>query len=159
MFLWNQGNKDFVFVYSYLLKPDNFFLAAWAAVMLSQWGLCTGDGHMTNVTDPFHKWFMHSWLQLPQDSFSSNSYFDNSIRFQFCTCHDSSAVMACAKLWPDLIIKFHKRARQIFTRYGLWAHKPLVKRVPGPNSHQTMMKCNIINHSHISTKQINSLVN
>ena len=32
-----------------------------------------------------------------------------------------SAVMACGKMWPNLIIR---------TRYQLWSHKPLVKWVP-----------------------------
>ena len=26
---------------------------------------------------------------------------------QFCTCHDSSAVVTCAKFWPDGMINFH----------------------------------------------------
>ena len=53
-----------------------------------------------------------------------------SMRSQFCRCHDSWAVMACAKLWPDLIISFHVRATYIFTRFGLWAHKLFVKCIP-----------------------------
>ena len=31
---------------------------------------------------------------------------NNQIRSQFCTCLDSSAVMACAKLWPHWITEF-----------------------------------------------------
>ena len=54
------------------------------------------------------------------------------IRLQFCTSHDSSAVMTCAKLWPDCIIIFQLRAIWIFAKFGLWAHKPFVKWVPGP---------------------------
>ena len=34
----------------------------------------------------------------------------NPVGSQFCTCHYSSAVVTCAKLWPDLIIIFHVRA-------------------------------------------------
>ena len=43
----------------------------------------------------FHEWFMSSQLQS-----LSRFYFNDSIRSQFCTCHDSWAVMTCAKLWP-----------------------------------------------------------
>ena len=35
------------------------------------------------------------------------------IRSQFCTCHDSFAVMTCAKLWPDQMIIFHTKATLI----------------------------------------------
>ena len=53
---------------------------------------------------------------------------DNLIRVQICTCHDSCAVMTCAKLWPDQIILFHIRAKRISTRFQLWVHKPFVKQ-------------------------------
>ena len=49
------------------------------------------------------------------------------MRSQICTCHDSPAVMTCAKLRPDLIIIFHARATQIVTRLGsktVWAMGP-----------------------------------
>ena len=35
--------------------------------------------------------------------------------------------MTCAKLWQDLIIMYQVIATQFFTRFGLWAHKLLVK--------------------------------
>ena len=43
------------------------------------------------------------------------------IMSQFCTCHDSSAVVACAKLWHDWIIIFHTGTPLNFKRldYGL----------------------------------------
>ena len=31
----------------------------------------------------------------------SHLYFDDAIRPHFCTCHDSWAVMACTRLWPN----------------------------------------------------------
>ena len=56
-------------------------------------------------------------------------YMENNgqIRPQFCTCHDSSAVMACAKLWSDWIIHIKCRAKRIFTRFQSWAHEEFVK--------------------------------
>ena len=47
---------------------------------------------------------------------------DDPISSQFCTCHDSLAVVACAKLWTALIIIFHIQATHILTvlhYYGL----------------------------------------
>ena len=49
------------------------------------------------------------------------------IRSKICTCHDSSAVMTCAKLWPDIINYVHDWVTCILTRVGLRAHKPFVK--------------------------------
>ena len=42
-----------------------------------------------------------------------------NIRSQFCTCHDSCAVVACAKFWPHLIIKIEIRAKIIFPRFEI----------------------------------------
>ena len=39
--------------------------------------------------------------------------------------------MTCARFWPDWIIRFNTRAKRIFTRFQLWAHKPFVKWFPG----------------------------
>ena len=49
--------------------------------------------------------------------------FDIQIRQKICTCHDSWAVVACANLLPDWIIRIKMRAKGIFTRFQLWAHK------------------------------------
>ena len=47
-----------------------------------------------------------------------------TFRSQFCTCHDSLAIVACAIAWPEE----HHIWRQnyvyfVVTRVGLWAHK------------------------------------
>ena len=36
-------------------------------------------------------------------------YSDDPIRSQLCICHDSSAVVACAKVWTDLISIIHEK--------------------------------------------------
>ena len=36
--------------------------------------------------------------------------------------HYSSAIVACAKLWPDWIITFQVRTAYIFTRFELWTY-------------------------------------
>ena len=63
-----------------------------------------------------------------------HSLFDidsnDPIMSQVCTCHASSAGMACAKFWHGCIIIFHIRATHIYTRFKLWAHESFVKLVP-----------------------------
>ena len=42
---------------------------------------------------------------------------DDPFRSQFCTCHDSSAVVTCAILWPGWIITIIIIARKMFTNF------------------------------------------
>ena len=49
----------------------------------------------------------------------------DQIASQFSTCHDSLVVMACAKLWCDLMIKIKVR---IESKFQLWANKESVKQ-------------------------------
>ena len=44
------------------------------------------------------------------------------IRPSFSTCHDSSAVVTCAKLWPVWAIQINIREKRILTIFQLWAH-------------------------------------
>ena len=62
-------------------------------------------------------------------SFSLYFHYDGQIKTQLYTCHDSSAVMTCAKLCLDWIIIYKIRATCIFTSLGLWPHDSLVKQV------------------------------
>ena len=71
-----------------------------------------------------YKHFMISQFGSCENILCINS-FHFTIRSQICTCRDSSAVAACAKLWPDLIIIWYAMITSGFTRCGLWAHKPL----------------------------------
>ena len=66
------------------------------------------------------------WKYYSSSSFDTN----DPVRPQICTCHDSWAVMTCANLWPDLTVIWDVRTIFIFTSFGFWAHKPLVKLVP-----------------------------
>ena len=43
-------------------------------------------------------------IKIGWNSFCSNFWYHDPNRLQFCTYHDSSAVVVCAKLWPDLIM-------------------------------------------------------
>ena len=83
---------------------------------LSFWGLCanllTYAIYMQLRMRFTNSWWAHDWNLI--DSFCFNCDFDDSIRSQFCTCHNSWAVVACAKLWTDLIVIFLVRATLIF---------------------------------------------
>ena len=50
-------------------------------------------------------------------------------RRQICIFHDSSAVVAWAKFWPDEVIELESTADWIFEIFQLIAHKPFVKCV------------------------------
>ena len=66
-----------------------------------------------------HKPFMSSSMESCEISFitySNSNDFNDPISSQFCTCHDSSAVMACEKLWSDLVILSHIKATHIFCK-------------------------------------------
>ena len=100
---------------------DVRFKCIWLPIPLSQifWFL-----------DPSHKQFVSSKLKSCPKFYCT--YFNSGDRIgsQFWTCHDSTGDMACAKLWLDLIIIFHVKAIHILTRFGMWAHRPLVKQIP-----------------------------
>ena len=82
-------------------------------------------------TDPFHKGFMSSRLKAHEFFFFFNFDSNHPIRSQFYTCHDSSAVVACAKLWADMKIIFHQNNTHFFMRFEIWPHNPVVEWVPG----------------------------
>ena len=63
-----------------------------------------------------------------ENVFRFNFDLIDTIKLQFCTCHDSSAVMACAKLWTDQIIILWVRPKYFFSQD--LAHKPFVKWAP-----------------------------
>ena len=62
-----------------------------------------------------------SWKSLSFD-YSTNNLFTS----QICTCHDSLAVVTCAKLWPDLIIILHA----ITTKIWILRWWTFMKQVP-----------------------------
>ena len=57
----------------------------------------------------------------------------NPIRSQFCTCW---AAVACAKLWPDLVLIFHVRAKGVFANFALWALCETFPRSHTNNGHK-----------------------
>ena len=87
----------------------------------------------SNETGDIRRLF-HWWLKSSEsllNSVCSYIHSNNPIRSLFCTCHDSWAVMTCAKLWPDLmIILCNNNTTLFFTKFVFWAHKPHVKWTP-----------------------------
>ena len=63
---------------------------------------------------------------------------NDPIRTQFCTCHNSLAVVTCANLWPDCINTIEITVATISPIFQLWFYKVFVKWTPG--------------HSHLSVK-------
>ena len=73
--------------------------------------------------DPFHKQLMRLQTKVSKSSYWLYLKSNDKIMSQFCTCHDSLAVMTCANLWPDWIIIIIIETRIISTR--LWTYKDL----------------------------------
>ena len=80
--------------------------------------------------DTFYKWLMTSKSKSYNDSFRYTFDFYDAARSKFCTCHDSSAVVACAKFISGWVIIFTE-SKTYSTRFGVCAHKLFVKLVPG----------------------------
>ena len=77
----------------------------------------------------------HNW-NLVKNTIICEKYLDydysDPMRSQICICHDSSAVMACAKSWDDWILIFQVTVTSFFlSKFGLWAHELFVKLMPG----------------------------
>ena len=62
-------------------------------------------------------------IQILKYSFCSSFNYDNPICSQMCICPDSSIVMICVNLWPDMVITFLVKATYVFYKFWLWALK------------------------------------
>ena len=84
-----------------------------------------------NPRVPFHKGFVSSKLKSCENSPCCDHNSNDPIRSQFCTCHHNSAVVTCAKSWPDGIIISQEKAAWIFTSFGWQAHQTIVEHILG----------------------------
>ena len=75
--------------------------------------------------------YFEDWWSFVIQHHSTSFYSDDQIKLQLLTCHNSWTVLAWMKLCPDLMIIFHVRATDIFTRFGSWAHTQFVTWVCG----------------------------
>ena len=86
--------------------------------------------HVIIYRGPFHlPFFMHN-PNLMQDWFCVNSLLGNQITTEFCTCHDSKAVMACAKFCSDHCIRIWMISKWNFYTIELqWKNSEMRPRV------------------------------
>ena len=80
--------------------------------------------------DPFyiHSELVIKILQTFALLLCTNAFQINS---QFCTCHNSPAVVTCAKLLTDLIIGIKIRVKMTFIRFQSWVYKLCAKWISG----------------------------
>ena len=77
-------------------------------------------------------------------SFSSNSVTGDYIDTTFGTCHDSSAVVPCAKFCSDTFISIWMRGKWNFHHIWIVMEKLLVKWAPEPETNKSNLKQNYI---------------
>ena len=71
-------------------------------------------------TPPTHFTNSHDLIiQILQKKIISHMKNNNNIRSQFCTCHDSSAVVTCANLWPGWIIEIMIKSENNFHKISI----------------------------------------
>ena len=68
---------------------------------------------------------------LMENSPCHNSVAGHQIATNFCTCHDSTAVVPCTKLCSDRCVRIEVRVKRNSHRIWFAMQKPLVKRPPG----------------------------
>ena len=127
--------------------------------MTSDWRSTCQSGNTTLSVNPFHTTFFeetrkyisifyhfsklkgHNYEMVDERvcSFCSSFVSNDAIRSKISTCHDSWAVVACAKLWPNLNFFLCKSNTYFYSRFGLWAHEPFVKQVLVPIATLTSM--------------------
>ena len=78
-------------------------------------------------TQPISQRFYKLLFQILQNPSCYRVENNVKSRSQFCIWSDSSAGVAYANLQPDWICRIIFKAKRIFTRFQLWAHKLLVK--------------------------------
>ena len=83
----------------------------------------------TRSWHPFHKQLISSQPKSYKNTCTFISKIMIRSSHNFCTCHDSLAVVACAKFWPDWIIRIKTPLRIILIIYQACAPKPFVKWV------------------------------
>ena len=57
-----------------------------------------------------------------------NSVAGHQIEINFCTCHDSTAVVSCAKFYSDHCIRIEVKVKRNFHRIWIALEKSLVRR-------------------------------
>ena len=79
------------------------------------WLICCGLSKSVSWGS-FHERFFHRISNLMKISFCSHLSGSKVIAMKVCTCHDSSAVMACGKFCGDMINHKESTLKHIFHR-------------------------------------------
>ena len=97
---------------SFLYFARSFLMLGYAglSIITHKWGLVPG-----RAWNLVYNQFISSQTTLCKHTCCSYAKKNNQVRSYFCICHDSSAVVAYAKIWPDLIIKYRIRAKRTFS--------------------------------------------
>ena len=82
---------------------------------------------------PFHWQFFHHNSIVVEISFCSHPNSNEVITTKFCTCHDSCAVMACAKFCCDMYNSKWITAKRNFHQIWIVMANSLVTWVTGPS--------------------------
>ena len=103
--------------------------------------LCMYHCHIV-VWHPLHKRFMSSQFKSPKFS-SHNIYSNDPIRSQLCTCHESRAVVACAKLWLDwnIIFWISQFKSPKFSCHNIYSNDPIRSQLCTCHDSLAVMAC------------------
>ena len=105
---------------------------------------------------------------LPRQIPICNSVAGHQIATNFCTCHDSTAVVPCTKFCSDHCIRIEMRVKRNFHRIWIAMEKPLLKRlvILCKEGRRWKIKSNMISLKHLlreqqlnQTNQCNTLLN
>ena len=93
-------------------------------------------GWAVRLRGPFHQRFFAHNSNSMETLTCHNSVAGHQIATNFCTCHDSTAVVPCTKLCGDHCIRIELIVKRNFHRIWIAMEKLFVKRAPGPDSAQ-----------------------
>ena len=107
------------------IHPSKYTMHCLEEILKYDIPICLCSTSLLNTTTLTMGWglllmILILWNSLCSDFFLSN----NPIRSQLYTCHNSSVVVAWAKLWPDDLIII-SLATYFFIWFKFWAHNPL----------------------------------
>ena len=97
------------------------------------WGIRVNTSNCSSKNrGPFHERFFHCNSNSMENQFQCNSTAEYRIVIKFCTCHDSTAVLPCAKFHSDQFVSTWMNAEWTFHRIWITMEKSFVKSVTDP---------------------------
>ena len=94
-----------------------------------------GDQHISLCTQGSVSLTAHDLIiKINYFAFYLNQNTSKLYKPQFGTCHNSPAVVTCAKLWLTQMSIFQIKSKENFIKFTFWTLKWLVKSAPHPPS-------------------------